>query len=196
MAHESSDEGSIGQWLRDHGQTDRAIELFWAPVIVSALSETLDRTAVPPVRKVFVDAFLGSRRAYEMQTPRVPLGELYGNQLEQWLGQHGAAVRRECGVKQLIGDAAGVKNLLLDDGQQQPIDAVIVAVPWRRVSELLSDPLRAALSELREIDRFESAPITAVHLWFDRPITDLPHAVLPGAPASGCSATVRNTTRS
>ncbi len=180
LAHESSDDGSIGPWLRAHGQTDRAIELFWTPIIVSALSETLDRAAVPPVRKVFVDSFLGSRRACEMQTPRVPLGELYGNQLEQWLGQHGAAVRRECGVKQLIGDAAGVKNMLLDDGQQQPIDAVVVAVPWRRVSELLSEPLRAALSGLREIDRFESAPITAVHLWFDAPITDLPHAVLPG----------------
>jgi squalene-associated FAD-dependent desaturase len=171
---------TINQWLRDRGQTDRAIELFWAPVIVSALSETPDRAAVPPARKVFVDAFLGQRHAYEMQTPRVPLGELYGNQLEQWLSQHGVTVRRECGVKQLLGDAAGVKNLLLDDGQQQPIDAVIVAVPWRRLSELLSDPLRAPLPELREIGRFQSAPITAVHLWFDRPITELPHAVLPG----------------
>ncbi len=182
LARASADEDTIAinQWLRDHGQTDRAIELFWAPVIVSALSETPDRAAVPPVRKVFVDAFLGQRHAYEMQTPAVPLGELYGNQLEQWLSQHGVTVRRECGVKQLIGDAAGVKNLLLADGQQQPFDAVIVAVPWRRLAELLSDPLRAALPELREIDRFQSAPITAVHLWFDRPITDLPHAVLPG----------------
>jgi uncharacterized protein with NAD-binding domain and iron-sulfur cluster len=30
------------------------------------------------------------------------------------------------------------------------------------------------------VDQFESAPISAVHLWFDRPITELPHAVLPG----------------
>jgi zeta-carotene desaturase len=30
----------------------------------------------------------------------------------------------------------------------------------------------------RKIDRFEHWPICSVHLWFDRPITDLPHAVL------------------
>ncbi|MGC1272951.1 MAG: FAD-dependent oxidoreductase, partial [Planctomycetaceae bacterium] len=28
------------------------------------------------------------------------------------------------------------------------------------------------------LDRLETAPISSVHLWFDRPITDLPHAVL------------------
>ena len=46
--------------------------------------------------------------------------------------------------------------------------------------ELSSAPLRAALPELAGIEQLASAPITAVHLWFDRPITDLPHAVLPG----------------
>ena len=27
---------TIGQWLREHGQSERTIELFWTPVIVSA----------------------------------------------------------------------------------------------------------------------------------------------------------------
>jgi squalene-associated FAD-dependent desaturase len=171
---------TIGQWLREHGQTHSAIELFWTPVIVSALSETLDRAAVPPVRKVFVDAFLGARQAYEMQTPQVPLGEFYGDRLEQWLAGHGVTVRRECGVKQLIGDVNRVNELIMADGERLVFDALIVAAPWRRVSEILSDPLRTALPQLLEIDRLESAPITAVHLWFDRPITNLPNAVLPG----------------
>jgi uncharacterized protein with NAD-binding domain and iron-sulfur cluster len=30
------------------------------------------------------------------------------------------------------------------------------------------------------VSRLESAPITSVHLWFDRPITALPHAVFVG----------------
>ncbi len=28
------------------------------------------------------------------------------------------------------------------------------------------------------VDRFEHSPITGIHLWFDRPVTDLPHATL------------------
>ena len=34
------------------------------------------------------------------------------------------------------------------------------------------------MPEVDALEHFESAPITAVHLWFDRPITPLPHAVL------------------
>jgi squalene-associated FAD-dependent desaturase len=171
---------TIGQWLRDHGQSERAIELFWTPIIVSALSETVDRAAVPPVRKVFVDAFLAARSAYELQIPRVPLGEFYGQRLEQWLAQNHIALRLECPIKHICGEPENMKELELADGQRLAVDFVILAVPWRRIGELLSDTLRAALPELNRLDQLESAPITAVHLWFDRPITHLPHAVLPG----------------
>jgi squalene-associated FAD-dependent desaturase len=171
---------TIDWWLREHGQSPRAIELFWTPVIVSALSESLDRAAVAPVRKVFVDAFLASRRAYEMQVPRVALGEFYGKRLETWLIEHGVQVHLACPIKQLFGDAKAIGTLEYALGQPQEFDAVVLALPWRRVCELLPEQLRTALPELARIDQLQSAPITAVHLWFDRPITELPHAVLPG----------------
>ena len=57
-------------------------------------------------------------------------------------------------------------------------DDVIVAVPWRAAAKLLQGTMTEKLSEpWRQI---ESSPITGVHLWLDRPITDLPHAVLVG----------------
>ena len=171
---------TIDQWLRQHRQSENAIELFWTPVIVSALSETLDRVAVPPVRKVFVDAFLGHRQAYEMSVPTVPLAKFYGQRLEQWLAQHGVILRAECPVKQMLGDRGGIKELETGDGQRATFDMFVLAAPWRRVEELLSIELGAALPELQAAAQFESASITAVHLWFDRAITELPHAVLPG----------------
>ena len=45
---------TVGRWLRRQGQSERAIEGFWSPVLVSALSETLDRASLPAARKVFV----------------------------------------------------------------------------------------------------------------------------------------------
>jgi squalene-associated FAD-dependent desaturase len=179
-AHADPAKLTMGQWLRTAGQTERAIELFWTPVIVSALSETVDRAAVPPVRKVFVDTFLAARGACELQVPSIPLGEFYGQRLEQWLRQHQIELRTECPAKQLIGNAQGVSEVILADGQRLPTEIVVLAAPWRRVDELLSDPLRAALPQLQQLAQLESAPITAVHLWFDRAITHLPHAVLPG----------------
>jgi squalene-associated FAD-dependent desaturase len=167
---------TIGQWLRTQGQSERAIDLFWTPIIVSALSETVDRAAVAPVRKLFVDAFLSSRRACQMQIPNVPLSEFYGSRLEQWLADRGVELNLGTPIKQLVGDRDGVRQLYLPDGPPLPIDAVILAVPWRRAVKLLGEKL----PELGNLERLDSAPITAVHLWFTEPITDLPHAVLPG----------------
>ena len=31
-----------------------------------------------------------------------------------------------------------------------------------------------------EADRFEHSPITGIHIWYDRPVTNLPHATLLG----------------
>jgi squalene-associated FAD-dependent desaturase len=176
----SNDCQTIGQWLRENGQSPNTIELFWTPVIVSALSETVDRASFSAARKVFVDGFMAGRAAYELHIPQVPLGDFYGAQLEKWFKENGVAVRSGCPANQVVGSASGIREIELNGDQRAGCDAVILAVPWRRIGELLDEPLRAALPELRGINQLESAPITAVHLWLDRPITDLPHAVLPG----------------
>jgi hypothetical protein len=53
-------------------------------------------------------------------------------------------------------------------------------VPWHSVRSLLADELLSELPSLSEVERIEPAAITAIHLWFDRPITPLPHTVLVG----------------
>ena len=62
-------------------------------------------------------------------------------------------------------------------GQETAFDYAVLAVPFNVLAGMLPEddaatPLRAML------DHFETSPITGIHLWFDRQITDLPHAVL------------------
>src|SRR5947209_1244732 len=77
------DEGeNFLQWLRKHGQTERAIERFWKVVLVSALNEDLDRTSVRYAVQVFRESFLKSAAAGQMGVPRVPLSELYNSGAE------------------------------------------------------------------------------------------------------------------
>src|SRR5579871_2828479 len=50
---EQRDNGqSFRQWLERHGQTTNAITRFWHPILVSALSEVLDRISVPAAAQV------------------------------------------------------------------------------------------------------------------------------------------------
>lgn len=175
---------TIGQWLREQGQSPQAIERFWSVVLVSALGEELDRASLSAARKVFVDGFLSHRAAYEIDVPRVSLGELYGDRLEQWFKEHGVSLCLGTPIEQIVGDSGRVHEIVLADGSRRPgrrpVDGVVAAVTWKRVRGLFDNALLAGLPELSGVDQIDAAPITGVHLWFDREITALPHAVLVG----------------
>lgn len=201
-------------WLRRHGQTEAAIERFWHVVLVSALSESLDRIDVCHARKVFVDAFLANRNGWEVWMPTVPLDDLYGTRLAGWFAARNVAARLQCTAKQVVVEnraglvaarAAGAGTLgngtlgngtpgngtpgtgmdqravevVLRSGEKIAAEHVILAVPQNLVLALLPEewqvhPLFAGISQL------ETAPISSVHLWFDRPITHLRHATFVG----------------
>ncbi|HWB10077.1 MAG TPA: hydroxysqualene dehydroxylase HpnE [Pirellulales bacterium] len=177
---DDSGQPTIGEWLRRAGQSKRAIELFWSAVLVSALGEELDRASLVHARKVFVDGFVSSRHAYELDVPRVPLGDLYGERLETWLGRHRVALHLGSDVRQILADDGRVSGIVAGDGTRRDVDGVVIAVTWRRLRALFDDGLWSRLPELSGVDQIDAAPITGVHLWFDRPITALAHAVLVG----------------
>ena len=168
-------------WLRRHRQSERAIEQYWATVLVSALNERLDRMDVGHARKVFFDGFLRHVDGYQMEIPLVPLGELYGTRLETWLRDRGVDVRLTAGVRTLRVDEAGRPDgLLLRSGEIIDADAVVLAVPFDRVLGLLPGSVASALPGLAGIGSLESSPITGVHLWFDRPVCPHDHVALVG----------------
>lgn len=169
----SNQESTIGAWLREHRQSDRAIRCFWEVVLVSALAESLDRASLAAARKVFVDGFLRANSAYHTYVPTVPLQQLY-DRVATHLLAHAATIHFGATVKTVERKANGV-CLRLGDESLQEFDFVVVAVPWRRIAGLMpaefSDTVAAASA-------ISSSPITSLHLWFDQPIMALPHAVL------------------
>jgi len=166
-------------WLQRHRQSERIIERFWEVVLVSALSESLERIDVGHARKVFVDGFLRHRKGWEVHVPTVPLDALYGPPVMDWLQARGGTVRTLAAVRRLAGDLRGIDRIELRSGETLATPEVIVAVPQGRVLDLLPKDL-AEHPEVTAIREIESAPITSLHLWFDRAITELPHAVLIG----------------
>src|SRR6202045_4083118 len=83
---------SFLQWLRRHGQTERAIERFWKTVLVSALNEDLDLISIPYAAQVVRESFLKSPGAGRMGVPTVPLTELY-SRAGEYIGTRGGEVR-------------------------------------------------------------------------------------------------------
>jgi zeta-carotene desaturase len=165
---------SFLNWLRRYGQTDRAIDRFWKTLLVSALNEDVDRVSVPYAAQVMRESFMKSAAAGRMGVPSVPLTQLYDSAAE-YIRSRGGEVRFRSSVQSFRAEFAGV-NLLSAEGEED-FDFVIFAVPFDVLSRML--PQSTAADPLRQtLDRFETSPITGIHLWFDRQITDLDHAVL------------------
>lgn len=146
---------TMDDWLRSMGTTDAALGRFWRPILVSALNEELDRAAARWGFQVFLDGMMADRTSYEMGVPAVPLAELYSGE-----GRLGANVQ--------VHTRSVVERI---DPESEEADFYVCALPFERVAGVLPD-LNLKL------DSFEHSPITGIHLWYDRPITELPHAVL------------------
>lgn len=161
-------------WLREHGQTPRAIERFWKTVLVSALNEDLDRVSVIYAAQVFRESFLKSARAGKMGVPRVPLTELY-NAAGDYVRARGGEVRLRASVDAFKPMPGCVE--ICSDGREQGFDFALLAVSFDAVNRILPSSPEAELLST-SLQQFESSPITGIHLWFDREVTDLDHAVL------------------
>ncbi|HET9698889.1 MAG TPA: hydroxysqualene dehydroxylase HpnE, partial [Terriglobales bacterium] len=172
---ELNDEGkSFLEWLRSHGQTERAIQRFWSPVLVSALNEDLDRCSSKYAGQVFRESFLKSAEAGRIGIPSIPLSDLY-SAAGEYIRQRGGEVNLRASVESFRADNDGVSICI--GGQEVRADFAVLAAPFNVISNLLPDD-EAARSLRAMVAQFESSPITGIHLWFDRQITDLEHAVL------------------
>jgi squalene-associated FAD-dependent desaturase len=165
-------------WLLAHRQTERTIDRFWSVVLVSALNETVDRVGLRYARKVFRDGFLTHSRGFEVQVPTVPLGRLYGEELSEWFQRHGVEVRLNEAVRELVIDNRQVVSAKLRGGDTLTADAYVTAIPFDRLLDILPAGLVEREPYFANLKRLEVSPITSVHLWWDRPIMTLPHAVL------------------
>jgi zeta-carotene desaturase len=164
---------SFQDWLQRHRQTHNAIERFWKPILVSALSEDMDRIAVPYAAQVVRES-MKSSEARAMGIPSVPLTELY-NAARDYITSHRGSVRLRHSVQSFLPASQGVR-LRVQDSEEE-FNYAVLAVPFDSLAKLLPDSPDSR--DLREkLSHFETASITGVHLWFDRQITDLPHAVL------------------
>jgi zeta-carotene desaturase len=170
---------TLGAWLKRNGQTQGAIERFWRLVIASALNADVDEIALHYAAKVIRELFLNSAQAGYMGMSTVPLSELYCG-AERYLRGHGDDVVLNAGMEGAWWDEETSQWTLATRAGELVADFLVLALPFEAMARLLPQmpPADSAEALARKIRRHEHGPICSVHLWFDREITELDHAVL------------------
>jgi squalene-associated FAD-dependent desaturase len=168
---------SFQHWLEQHWQTRQAVARFWRPILVSALSEELDLISVSAAAQV-VRVSMMSPAARQMGVPTVPLTDLY-NAAGDYVRARGGVLHFRRPVEGFAAESSRVRVRLAsqEKDQEEAFDYLVVALPFDALDRVLpAAPESAGIRE--KLSHFENSPITGIHLWFDRQISDLDHAVL------------------
>jgi len=175
---------NLADWLRRHKQTHGAVERFWRLVIASALNAEIETISVPYAAMVIRGLFMDSAFGGEMGMSRVPLSELYAG-VAEFLQSRGSELVLNTTIEGGEQDeetwqwVLRTRSSAAGAGEMRS-DYVVVALPFEGMAKLVPGlpPSEAAETLARQIEQHEHWPLCSVHLWFDREITELDHAVL------------------
>lgn len=167
---------TVDAWLIRNGQTARIRELLWEPLALAALNQPIDRAAAPPFARVLAEMFGSDPRLAAIFLPARPLHQMYAEPAREFIERRGGTVRTGAAARLFLEDGLEVEAA----GERWRPGAVIAAVPWYALAELIAAPPAALGPILQAAGRMESSPIVTVNLWFDRVVIDEPFVGLPG----------------
>jgi squalene-associated FAD-dependent desaturase len=167
---------TVEAWLIRNGQTARIREMLWEPLALAALNQPVGRAAAPVFARVLAEMFGPDPRLSAILLPAKPLHLMYADPAREFIERHGGTVKTGAPARVTIDGHLQVEA----SGERWMPDAVVAAVPWFALRELIAGPPAGLDSLLRSADAMTSSPIVTVNLWFDRPALDEPFVGLPG----------------
>jgi squalene-associated FAD-dependent desaturase len=174
-----SQKQSLFDWLERHLQSSGAMDRFWRLVIASALNADLDKIRLASAFKVVRQIFLNSPEAGKMGMSTLPLSDLYLG-AKKYLEERRGSIQFNQNVELAAWDEGSRSWTIRTQGGEFSSEQMVLALPFEAAAKLLpSLPDNEEAARLAaKIKAIEHWPICSVHLWFDREITELDHAVL------------------
>jgi hydroxysqualene dehydroxylase len=169
---------TVRQWLAAHGQAPRLVGLFWEPLALAALNQSIDEAAAETFVEVLSRMFGPEAERASLVLPAVPLDEMYAEPARHWLEARGSEVRTRATARVRVrGERVeGVEVR----GEWIDAPVVIATAPWFALPQLFAPPPASMADLLARAAATASSPIVTVNLWYDRQVLDEALIGLPG----------------
>ena len=173
----ATDEEPFSAWLQRTKQTERAVRHFWEPVIVGALNDGFERCSTRYAAQVFYESFLKSAEGGRLGIPTQPMSEFYAG-TAALAERQGVGLGLRASIDRIERKADGQWSAVASYGSDYSARQLILALPFEQTARLIATLPEAERVKLPLTDRFVPAPITTIHVWFDRTVMELDHAAL------------------
>jgi squalene-associated FAD-dependent desaturase len=162
----SLDTVTFGDWLRQHGQSQRAIDRLWNLIIQPTLNVTADQSSLALAAQVFRVGFLERSNGADVGWSVVPLATLHGTNAERTLREAGVKILLNTSVNSVTPRSSGGFTVHTR-GEDLAFDAVIVSTAPR-----VAETLGVLASERHLAERLGASPIVNIHFVLDRKVTN------------------------
>jgi zeta-carotene desaturase len=176
---------TLAEYFARTGQGEAARRLLWDPLALAILNEAPDRAAAVLFHRVYREAFLADHRASRLVFLRRGWGVLAERLADYFEGRGGRLRRRGLATGLVIEDGRvrGLRCVQRAPTREEiraghpsvtetiEADAIVLAVPWHAVGELLPEPLRDA-EPFASAARLRPSPIVSIEVWLDRVAVD------------------------
>ncbi len=194
---------SFQHWLDDHGQSKQAVERFWKPILISALSEELDLISISAAAQVVRES-MKSPAARDMGVPTVPLTDLY-NKAGDYIRARGGELHFREPIEGFTANTSSIQLQLRNQdentsptgapslslrglqGQGGDFDYLVLALPFDALDKVLP-AIPRKLADSREdqlTSKTRPSPASTSGSIARSPISTTPFSST--APSSGCS---------
>ena len=176
--HPNGNGETVRQWLTRIGQAPRLCELFWEPLALAALNQSIDQAEASSFKRVLQRVFGPDPSCAALVMPAVPLDELYAEPSRRWLLDRGGEVRVQSPA-QVVIDGGRVRGVQVRD-ETIGAPVVISTVPWYAFQSLFAIVPPELCETAANAAALNSLPIVTVNLWFDDAVMREPLIGLPG----------------
>lgn len=173
----ASPDETVRQWLVRNGQTPKVVSLFWEPLALAALNQSIDRAAAPPFVGLLARLFGQNSTDAAIALAALPLDETYAEPARQFIETcRGHVMTHASGHIILTKD--GRPQVVINGLKSDPC-FVICAAPWFELPKILGE-VPSMANTVSAAAQTEACPIITVNLWFDRPVCNSAFISLPG----------------
>jgi squalene-associated FAD-dependent desaturase len=173
---------SFADWLRQNGQSPRAIANFWDIIVLPSLNDSSENVSASAAFMLFQAALLQNAHGADVGYAQSGLSDVMGDPIAARLRELGATLMLSRTVDQLTGDDGGhAAGVTLADGETVTGDYYVSALPPEVMLGLLpqrwvDDPALAPAAT------HTWSPIVNLHIWYDRPVADFDFVAFVDSP--------------
>jgi squalene-associated FAD-dependent desaturase len=157
---------TVRAWLARHHQSPRLCRLFWEPLALAALNQSIDDAAADMFVAVTSRMFGEAPDAAALLVPSVPLDDLYALPAASYVRKAGGEVTTQAKGRVLV-EANRVLGVRVGD-RDYPGSPVVCAVPWFAFADVFEPPPAVLQDTVADAAALASSPIVSVNLWIDQ----------------------------